>query len=146
MLCKPGGRRTRLRSACGCAALRRLRCSPGLPQAALDFVNKLALRFGAPHEPIILRNGVILCGDETVTTTTKAYNNTNTGAIFKNDHKVKETDRDYSGTLDVGGTEYWISGWTKTSAKGTKYLSLSLKPKEPAAQSKPDFNDSVPFE
>jgi hypothetical protein len=72
---------------------------------ALDFVNKVAVRFGAKHEPIILRDGTARCGDETVTTTTKAYNNTNTGAIFKNDHKVKETDRDYGGTLNVDGIE-----------------------------------------
>lgn len=59
------------------------------------------------------------------------FDDTNRGAIFRNDQKAKETERDYSGTLNVNGTDYWVSGWLNTSAKGTRYLSLSIKPKEP---------------
>ena len=48
--------------------------------------------------------------------------------------KQKETDRDYGGTINIGGTEYWLSGWVKTSKKGAKYLSLAVKLKDaPAA-------------
>lgn len=55
----------------------------------------------------------------------------NSGALFRNDAKNPndDRDRDFSGTLDVEGAEYWISGWVKTSKAGKKYLSLSVKAK-----------------
>jgi hypothetical protein len=56
------------------------------------------------------------------------YDESNRGALFV-EEKQKETDRDYSGTLNVEGREFWISGWVKTSKKGQKFLSLSIKPK-----------------
>jgi hypothetical protein len=74
------------------------------------------------------------------------YDNANKGALFRNTDKVKETDRDYSGSINVDGTDYWISGWVKTSKAGAKYLSLSLKPKaEPAGETKPPFDDQIGF-
>jgi hypothetical protein len=57
------------------------------------------------------------------------FDDSNRGALFR-EQKEKETDRDYSGTINVGGVEYWLSGWVKTSKKGAKYLSLSVKPKD----------------
>ena len=47
------------------------------------------------------------------------YNNTNRGALFRNDNKDPSDgkDRDYSGTLNIEGAEYWISGWVRTSQK-----------------------------
>jgi hypothetical protein len=41
----------------------------------------------------------------------------NRGALFR-EQKEKETDHDYSGTINIGGVEYWLSGWVKTSKKG----------------------------
>jgi len=80
------------------------------------------------------------------------YDDRNRGALFRNDAKDPndDRDRDYSGTLDVDGTEYWVSGWVRTSKSGRKYLSLSIKPKQdkPTASTKPrpdEFNDSIPF-
>ena len=61
------------------------------------------------------------------------YDNRNRGALFRNDDKDPndDKDRDYSGSLDIEGTEYWLSGWVRTSKKsGRKYLSLSIKPKQ----------------
>lgn len=58
------------------------------------------------------------------------YDNTNRGALFKNDRKQKDTHPDYKGSLDVEGTEYWVSAWIKESRKGGKFMSLSLTPKE----------------
>jgi hypothetical protein len=80
------------------------------------------------------------------------YDNTNRGALFRNDEKSDDNDRDYAGTLDVDGTEYWLSGWVRTSKKsGRKYLSLSIKPKK-APKEKPrqtarsdDIDDEIPF-
>jgi hypothetical protein len=55
----------------------------------------------------------------------------NSGALFRNDDKDPndDKDRDYSGSLNVDGTDYWISGYVRTSKSGKKYLSLSIKPK-----------------
>jgi hypothetical protein len=66
------------------------------------------------------------------------FDDTNRGALFR-EEKQKETNRDYAGTIDIGGAEHWLSGWVKTLKKGAKYLSISVKPKDaPAAdQSKP---------
>ena len=71
--------------------------------------------------------------------------------LFRNDDKDPNDnqDRDYFGSLDVEGTEYWLSGWVRTSRKtGKKYLSLSVKPKQdkPPASKKSraeDFEDEI---
>jgi len=56
-----------------------------------------------------------------------------TGSLFKNDRKNKDTHPDYTGTVMVGGQEYWLSAWLKDGKRG-KYMSLGLKLKEDAAQ------------
>jgi hypothetical protein len=81
----------------------------------------------------------------------QVYDDTNRGALFRNPDKQQPDDRDYRGELNVGGIEYWVSGWKKTSAKsGLQYISLSLKPKQPKqAPAKEavtdDMADEVPF-
>ncbi|HMF20574.1 MAG TPA: hypothetical protein VKG24_00390 [Pseudolabrys sp.] len=117
-----------------------------LPRQALDFVTTTVSRFGAPAEPITLRNSSI--GDHAMAKT--EYDNTNRGALFRDEEKHKDTDRDYSGTINIEGHEFWLSGWIKTSKKGTRFLSLSVKPKNaPAAKSTKsraeDMNDDIPF-
>ena len=72
----------------------------------------------------------------------------NRGSLFRNDDKSKDEDRDYSGSLNVEGRE--LINETKT---GTKYLSLSVKPKEerdsdkakPKGSAARELNDSIPF-
>jgi hypothetical protein len=71
------------------------------------------------------------------------FDDSNRGALFR-EQKQQETDRDYSGTINIGGTDYWLSGWVKTSKKGEKYLSLAVKPKD-APQSPRAATDSEPF-
>jgi uncharacterized protein (DUF736 family) len=60
------------------------------------------------------------------------YDDTNRGALFKNDKKESDRHPDYRGNINVGGTEYWLSAWMKTSVKGTRYMSLSVTEKEAA--------------
>jgi hypothetical protein len=80
----------------------------------------------------------------------------NSGSLFINDRKEKETHPDLNGTLNVGGVDYYISAWQKTSSKGAQFYSLSVKPKSAPAQaapapllrsapSAPDLDDEIPF-
>jgi hypothetical protein len=77
------------------------------------------------------------------------YSNENRGSLFKNDKKTEEKHPDMSGSINIDGTEYWISGWKKQSKAGTGFISLSVRPKEqtrqssqPTPKAKPqDFDD-----
>ena len=83
------------------------------------------------------------------------YDNTNSGAIFPAREKKTEKHPDMTGSLNVDGVEYYVSGWTKVSQKGQKFLSLSVKAKEQVAKQNvrqaqqvvvDDFDDdSLPF-
>lgn len=88
----------------------------------------------------------------------KKFDDTNRGALFKNDRKIKDTDRDYSGSLNVGGHDYWISGWLKDGRNG-KFMSLSVKRKDgkpeqsaqrdmvptPRRPVREEMDDEIPF-
>lgn len=80
----------------------------------------------------------------------KAYDNTNRGALFKNDKTGGNANwPDYRGKIDVGGTEYWLDAWIKDGKKG-KFMSLSIKPKvdkgAPTQRNEvPDPSDDIPF-
>jgi len=50
----------------------------------------------------------------------------NTGAIFKNNKKEKETHPDYRGTINVDGVEKEIALWVRTSQKGMQYFSAAI--------------------
>jgi uncharacterized protein (DUF736 family) len=84
------------------------------------------------------------------------YDNTNRGAIFKNDDKQQDNHPDYKGSINVNGVDMWVSGWLKTSEKtGKKFMSLSVKTKEEKAPQKPvkqapkpvefDIDSDLPF-
>jgi hypothetical protein len=67
----------------------------------------------------------------------------NSGLLAKNDKQGNENRPDYRGSINVDGTEYWLSAWIKTGRDGTKlagqkYMSLSVQPKDaPAAAPAP---------
>lgn len=78
------------------------------------------------------------------------YDNTNSGVLFKNDKDGNEKRPDYTGEINVDGKDLRLAAWIKTSAKGTKFLSLRVSEKEERRESQPaqgdDFGDNdVPF-
>lgn len=83
------------------------------------------------------------------------YDNTNTGALFRNQEKITERHPDYKGSLNVEGKEYWLSGWIKTSSgrgklpAGAKFLSVAITAKNDPPPT-PDmgdqsYDDDIPF-
>jgi len=62
----------------------------------------------------------------------KQYDNTNSGAAFKNDRKEKDSHPDLKGSLNVEGTDYWLSMWKKQDKNGNPYYSIAVTPKEAA--------------
>ena len=53
----------------------------------------------------------------------------NSGSVFVNDRKEKDTHPDRTGTAMIDGISYYVSGWIKEGAKG-KFMSLSFKRKD----------------
>ena len=51
----------------------------------------------------------------------------NRGSLFKAEKDSAE-DRDYSGTININGAEYWLSAWVREAKTGNKYLALSERP------------------
>jgi hypothetical protein len=90
----------------------------------------------------------------------REYDNTNRGALFKNDKEGGNPNwPDYRGNINVKGEEFWLDAWIKEDKKGKKYMSLSCKPKLQSDRSSPptggksdqrpardDFEDTdIPF-
>ena len=53
------------------------------------------------------------------------YDNTNRGVLFKNDRKETDNHPDYTGRIDIDGTEYFLSAWLKKGKSGQTFMSLS---------------------
>jgi hypothetical protein len=77
----------------------------------------------------------------------------NSGALFKNDRKEKDTHADYRGNLMVDGREYWLDAWLNKDKNGKTYMGVKVKPKDaPAEQPAPRgggkpaaLDDDIPF-
>lgn len=81
------------------------------------------------------------------------YDNTNRGSIWKNDKKTKDTHADFTGSINVDGTEYWLNGWLRKKGAPAKApaMSFTVRPKSatiPKANLRDvqdDMDDQIPF-
>ncbi len=87
------------------------------------------------------------------------FDNTNRGSIWKNDRKENDKHPDFTGSLNVGGVEFWVSAWKRKEGAAAKApaLSFSIKPKDEQAAPKradpissghsvkQDMDDDIPF-
>ena len=71
------------------------------------------------------------------------YNNTDTGALFKNDKKGNEKAPDYTGDIyDASGNKRRIAAWLQKSKSGMSYMSLKISD---AQQQQPrDYQEPAP--
>jgi hypothetical protein len=77
----------------------------------------------------------------------------NSGTLNKNERKRPDkNDPDYEGSAEVDGVAYWLASWVKSGPNG-KFLSISFKPKQAAAQparspsksNDDEFDSDLPF-
>ena len=84
----------------------------------------------------------------------------NSGSIFRNDKRDKETSPHMRGDALIDGVEYWVAAWTNTKADGERYQGLKFSRKDEQRQARPvqqpiaqpnqspldgPFNDEIPF-
>lgn len=58
----------------------------------------------------------------------------NSGALFTNDKKLKDTHPHMNGKITILGREFYLSAWKKQSKEGKPFLSLSIKPVDEVQQ------------
>ena len=73
-----------------------------------------------------------------------------TGSLFGNDKREKETQPHAKGSAMIGGVEYWLSAWTNTTNDGKKYQSIKFERKDASKVAQPapapePIADEIPF-
>lgn len=94
-----------------------------------------------------------------------AYDNTNSGALFRNERKESDNHPDYTGSMNINGEDFWLSAWVNEAKQGTnigkKFFSIKARPKNEAANQSPSqsanqasqklqepaptYDDDIPF-
>ena len=75
------------------------------------------------------------------------FDNTNRGALFKNDRKeAGDKKPEYTGSLNVEGVEFFLDAWLKKSAAGVSFMSVSVKHKDKQTQAAPQRKAPEPME
>jgi len=70
------------------------------------------------------------------------FDNTNRGALFRNDRRENDRQAEYNGSINVDGVEYWVNAWIKEGKKG-KFFSLSVKAKQEPRRDGHDDRETV---
>ena len=74
---------------------------------------------------------------------------TNQGGLWDNQRKFEASHPDFTGTINIAGTEYEIAGWMNTN-KHPKAPTINLKVTAPPvpmpkAEPKKEDDDDIPF-
>jgi hypothetical protein len=75
----------------------------------------------------------------------------NSGSLFVNDKKERDSQPDRRGSARIDGVDYWVSGWVKKKEDGTPWMSLSYQRKDAAApapkkaETQAAMDDEIPF-
>ena len=64
------------------------------------------------------------------------YDDSNRGAIWKNDKKETDRHPDFKGTMNVDGKDYWVSAWKRKADAHPNAPALSFSVQEKEAQHK----------
>ena len=67
----------------------------------------------------------------------KPFDPTNSGALFRAKEKRSDKSPDYTGSINVDGKEFFVSGWKKISRANEWFLSIKLTPKDQNRQPAP---------
>lgn len=83
------------------------------------------------------------------------YDNTNTGILARNSDRQSDKAPEFKGSINIDGTEYWLSAWVNVGKNGKlagqKYFSIKASPKDATPkQAKQDsgfddLDDGIPF-
>lgn len=65
------------------------------------------------------------------------FDNTNRWTLNKNKEKRDDKDKDYNGSVNIDGKEYWLNGWIKQGKNGA-FISGTVKPKDQPQAAKRD--------
>lgn len=74
----------------------------------------------------------------------------NSGSMFKNNRKEKDSQADMTGEAMIEGKTFWVNAWRKVDKNGNPWYSFSFKEKEqraaaPERNTKPTPDDDIPF-
>lgn len=75
-------------------------------------------------------------------------NKDNSGVLWINERKEKETHADRTGDALIDGVRYYLDGWINKKPDGTPYLSIKFKrveSKSPATTTATTSNEETPF-
>jgi uncharacterized protein (DUF736 family) len=80
------------------------------------------------------------------------YDNNMRGVLFHNDKGDNPKRPDMTGSLEIDGTKYRVSAWSKTSQKGNDFLSFVVEEDDGSRKAAPVSNgassqmdDAIPF-
>ena len=115
--------------------------------AIRGFVVESAARFGELGA-ISFRGAIQRQDNQEATDMQKkdAFDNSNSGVLFRNDNKQSDKHADYRGGVNVAGIDYWLNGYVRAPKKRVKFIAFKLKPKKQeaaAAPAKPEFDDEI---
>jgi len=80
------------------------------------------------------------------------YDNTNSGALFRNNKRANERAPEFTGNINVDGVEKRIAAWVKESRAGNKFFSIKVSDPIVAGEDNPKpkpqddpVDEEIPF-